>query len=501
MMNHTRFLRTLLGLGAAALLATGCTSSTATGPTGPKTNPDIKPTPAKGKAAEPPPISNRAKLLFDDAVKAMDAQKKSKAVDYPSLERKFKAALEADPNLAEADYNLGVIAERQGKKDEAKGWYQSALKKKPSLRQASENLAIMAQNAGDNPGAVTLYQDVLKRYPDDAASRARLAEIYRQTGDHDKAMEFARAALMRDPQSTTALKVMMRSYLDRKQLAMAKLVALRAVKIDDNDPELHHTVGLLLQQEGDADGAMLEFKRALEVRGDYLPAHILLAQMALNTEDYPGAEEHLRKILQAGGSNAAAHVDLGVALKGQGQYDKAMQEYDEAEKIDPNLAAIYLNRAIILHRAKDAPERALELYKKYIGMNGGEVAMNAESPVFGLMKEAEAVVQAKAEAKQAEEQAKQMEALQKKQQDELKKNEGGQKPPPGGAAAPAGNGAAAAPPEDPTADLPPPTPDKAAAPAPQKSAPAPQKAPAGQKAAPGQKNPGKADPTEPSDEF
>ena len=64
---------------------------------------------------------------------------------------------------------------------------------------------------------------------------------------------------------------------------MAKLVALRAMKIDDADPELHHTVGLLLQQEGDADGALLEFKRALEVRDDYLPAHVLLAQMALQS--------------------------------------------------------------------------------------------------------------------------------------------------------------------------------------------------------------------------
>jgi tetratricopeptide (TPR) repeat protein len=484
MMNSTRLLRCSLGLVAAALLASGCTSSTATGPTGPKTTrPDTKPaTPTK--PAEPPPISNRAKLLFEDAVKAMDAQKKGKAVDWPSLERKFKSALEADPNLAEADYNLGVIAERQGKKDEAKGWYQSALKKKPSLRQASENLAVMAQNAGDIPGAVALYSDVLKRYPDDASSRARLAEIYRQTGDHDKAMEFARAALMRDPQSATALKVMMRSYLDRKQLALAKLVALRAMKIDDNDPEVHHTVGLLLQQEGDADGAMLKFKRVLEVRADYLPSRILLAQMALEAEDYPGAEEHLRKILQAGGNNAAAHVNLGVAYKGQGQPDKAMQEYDEAEKIDPNLAAIYLNRAIILHRSKDAPERAIELYKKYIGMAGGDVALSAEAPVFGLMREAEAVVQAKADAKRAEEQAKQMEALQKQQQDELKKNEGPK--PPGGAANPAGNGAAGTP-EDPTGDLPPPDGAKPAAAPPQ--------------AAPGQKNPAKADPNEPTDEF
>jgi tetratricopeptide (TPR) repeat protein len=478
MMNSTRLLRSVLGLAAAALLATGCTTTTAVGPTGPA-KPEVKPGPTK--PVEAPSISNRAKLLFEDAVKAMDAQKKSKAVDYPSLERKFKSALEADPNLAEADYNLGVLSERQGKNDEAKGWYQSALKKKPSLRQASENLAVMAQNAGDIPGAVTLYQDVLKRYPDDAASRARLAEIYRQTGDHERAMELSRAALMRDPQSTTALKVMMRSYLDRKQLALAKLVAVRAVKIDDADPELHHTVGLLLRQEGDADGAMLEFKRALEVRGDYLPSHILLAQLALESEDYPGAEEHLRKILQAGANNAAAHVNLGVAYKGQGQFDKAMQEYDEAEKIDPKLAAIYLNRAIILHRAKGAPERAVELYKKYISMAGGEVALSAEAPVFGLMKEAEAVVQAKAEAKSAEEQAKQMEALQKEQQEELKKNEGQAKPP-------QGTGAVATPSATPpSGDLPPPGSDK--------GAPAPQKPPAGQK------NPAKADSAEPTEEF
>ena len=41
-------------------------------------------------------------------------------------------------------------------------------------------------------------------------------------------------------------------------------------------------------------------------------------------------------MLQADGRNAAAHLNLGVAYKGQGQYDKAMQEYDEAEKLDPS---------------------------------------------------------------------------------------------------------------------------------------------------------------------
>jgi Flp pilus assembly protein TadD len=412
----TRTMRLFPLLVATSLVAAGCSASKATGPTGPVTAPTAQ---TSGKEPGVSPISNTAKARFEDAVKAFDAQKKAKAYDYPSLERKFKLALESDANLAEADYNLGVIAERQGKANEARAHYKAALAKKPSLRQAAENLAIMEQNAGNVAGAVALYQEVLQRYPDDAQSRARLAEIYRQQGDHDKAMELSRAALMRDPQSTTALKVMIRSYLDRKQLALAKLVALRGVKLDAADPELHHAVGLILLKENNKDEARLSFKKALEVRDDYVPSRVALAELSLEVEDFPEAEEHLRRILQAGGKNATAHLNLGIAYKGQGQFDKAMQEYDEAEKLDPELAAVNLNRAVLLHKVKDAPERAMELYKKYIAMAGGDVALSAEAPVFGLLREAETIVNAKREAKHAEEQAKQMEELQKKQQAQM----------------------------------------------------------------------------------
>src|SRR5687768_11102793 len=69
------------------------------------------------EAAQPnqPQISNRAKMLFDDALKSME--KKGANPDYAGLERKFQAALAADDKLAEANYNLGVLAERQGKKE------------------------------------------------------------------------------------------------------------------------------------------------------------------------------------------------------------------------------------------------------------------------------------------------------------------------------------------------------------------------------------------------
>jgi tetratricopeptide (TPR) repeat protein len=124
------------------------------------------------------------------------------------------------------------------------------------------------------------------------------------------------------------------------------------------------------------------------------------------------------------GNNAEAHLNLGVAYRGMGQADKAMQEYDAAEKLNPELAAIYLNRAIILHRVKGAPERAIELYRKYVAMAGGDFVLTADAPVFSLLKEAEQMVAAQAEAQRMEAEARKLEAAQAAQQQALKEAEG-----------------------------------------------------------------------------
>jgi tetratricopeptide (TPR) repeat protein len=459
--------------GAVLLTLWGCTGSKAQVRDVKVAAPEVE-APTKKKDApanapdEPnvPQINSKAKLLFEDALKAYDAQKRARTFDYPRLEKKFQDALGADGKLAEAEYNLGVLAERQGKIDEAVSRYKGALARKPTLRQAAENLAVIAQNRGDIPGAVAIYQDILTKYPDDASSRAHLAEIFRQSGDHDKAMEFARQALIREPKTLLAYKVMMLSYLDRKQFSMAKLVALRAMKIDENDPELYFTVGLILMRQDDTPKARLQFKRALEVRPDFLPAHLEMARLALKDENFPMAEQHLRKLLQANGKNAEAHLNLGVAYKGMGQYDKAMQEYDAAEKLDAKLSGIYLNRAIILHRHKDAPDRAIELYKRYMEM----AQPPADSPAFALLKEAEQLVQAKEEMKKQEEEMKKQQELQEQQKKLEEKNKGAAvaadakgdpnvQPAKGTAPAPAPKGAQTAPP------APPPPPPPAAVPA------------------------------------
>lgn len=409
-LNHSVIAAVLAGL-----LAPGCATPTGTGPSGVAGPKVVKNTEGAPQGEHVPEINTRAKLAFEDAVKALEAQKKAKVMDYSGLEKKFRAAADADPALAEATFNLGVLAERQGKMKDAVSLYKEALSRKPTLRQAAENLAVIAQNNGDEKAAVAIYQDILTNYPDDASSRARLAEVYRRRGEPDKALELSREALFRDPRTLQAYKTMMAVYYEQKQYSLARLIALRAAKLDDMDPEVAYTVGLINLAEKEPAKARAQFKRAVEARSDFLPAHYELAKMAFAQEDYQGAEDHLRHIMQMTGAKPELLLNLGVAYKGMGQLDKALVTYDEAQKLNPDMPELYLNRGIII-ALKGDPEKAIELYKTFIARKGGETSVPVDHAVHALIEDQEKAIKNREEEKRLAEEAKKMEDEMKRQE-------------------------------------------------------------------------------------
>ncbi len=394
----------LLSAGMTLLGLSGCATSGASAP-------EAAPAPVKATApaaVETQPdggLSSRALALFEGANQSAAAQSKAAAPDNAALERQYDAARAADPRLAEADFNLAVLAERQGKREQAFLLYRSALDKKPSLKVAAEALARMTAEQGDVPSAMAQWNDIAQKFPDDSGARVALADLYRISGDHDRCLEYARQALIRDPKNVAAYKVMMRSDLDRKQYALARLVGLRALKIEEKNAGLYVLLGQVALAEGQPDQAAVQFKKALEVKADDRPALVELSRVALAEQDYALAERLLRRLVESGGGTAEVQLALGVAYKGLGQPDKALLAYDAAQKLNGRLAAVYLDRGICLQRMKGAPDRALEQYKRYVEVLGGEQAVPDNSPLPALRREAEQMVRAKAEAQKVEEQA------------------------------------------------------------------------------------------------
>ena len=310
----------ILGLAPFAL-ATGC-ATTQSSQSGQSAQQAAEVRPSDGQ-----PLG-RAMRLFEDALTAFEEQKSLKVHDWGLLEKKFQAAIAADGQFAEAHYNLGVVYERMRRPDDAKLAYQRALQLKPHFREAAENLAMLLQAEGRTADALALVQELLRLYPEDGSARARLAALYQTVGDHKQAMHYAREALMRDPKNLTAYKVMMNCYLDRNNLDMARLVALRATKLNASDPELYFTMGLIQERQDDQAGAIYQYLRALELRDDFLRARVRIAQIATKHADWSTAAAQYQKVVQYDPANQEARLNLGIAYKGLGEIDKAMAEYD-----------------------------------------------------------------------------------------------------------------------------------------------------------------------------
>jgi tetratricopeptide (TPR) repeat protein len=57
--------------------------------------------------------------------------------------------LEKDPNSPKAHYNLGVLYEQQGRREQAIAQYRLALELKPDFAEAHFNLALTYQESGE----------------------------------------------------------------------------------------------------------------------------------------------------------------------------------------------------------------------------------------------------------------------------------------------------------------------------------------------------------------
>jgi tetratricopeptide (TPR) repeat protein len=359
---------------------------------------------AGAAAAAEPALPPRAQRLFEDAVRAEAEQRKLKVpADWPYLERKWRAVLEA-ADLAEAHHNLGVALEGQGKLGDARAEYERARALKPSLRQAAVNLGVLLEKQGDVQGASAVYAQCVREFPEDAVARARLAALYRDSGQLDEAWRLAREALVRDPRSGTAYRVLARVSLQKGEGDLAKLIALRAQKLDPQDPELPWVIGQVLTRQGDEPGAQVQYRKALALREGFLPARYALLDAALKKQAWGAVVEHAGAILKVDPTSAQVQLAYGLALRYTGKPDEALAAYSRAEQAsNDRIPETHLARGVLLARVKSECEPALRELKLYTARAGP--LLPEGSQVVKLQRDCEAQLE---ENRKAAEAARQM---------------------------------------------------------------------------------------------
>jgi Flp pilus assembly protein TadD len=356
---------------------------------------------AESKGERPAPkartLSPRAQRAFDDAIAAREDMKRLKVpVDWETLERRWRAVNDVE-DVPEAWFNVGVALDSRGRLDEARAAYKRALSLDPGLAAAAVNLAILDEPKDPRDAAV-MWAELLRRFPQDAVTRARLGALYEAAGQLDEANRLAREALVRDPKTLDAYKVMMRVALARGNGDLAQLLALKAQKLAPQDPELVAFTGDVLAKRGDDVEARAQWRKALALKDDFLPARYALLGSALAKRHWEGVAEEARAILKTEPSDARVQLALGIAYRYLGQPDKALAAYDQAEKLaGDGLPEVHLARGVAL-KSKEQCQPAIAELRRYVAQAG---PMATEGPALKLARECEGILAANKEAEEA----------------------------------------------------------------------------------------------------
>lgn len=319
-------------------------------------------TPDAETPAELPPVNPAAAREFNTGARLLargGRARTRRAITH------FETALELDPNVWEAHYNLGVIARAAGELREAITHFEAAREIQPAAGEVLVGLAEARYALGEADQAAGLLNDYVSGHPDSIPVRIALTAVERQRGRHDEALGHAREVLVRQPRNAAALAEIGRIYRAREQYDVAQLVFQKAIEIQDS-ASLHNDMGLLELARGDTQAAFEQFAAAINLDAGFAAAHLNQGSVLLHAGDFAGARTEYEAVLEEDADNLDARVALAAALRGQDEHARARRELEAVLEENENHPAALFNLGVLMAEFLDERPGARALFERFL---------------------------------------------------------------------------------------------------------------------------------------
>ena len=213
--------------------------------------------------------------------------------------------------------------------------------------------------------AANEFRKAIELDPGSAHAHDNLATIYSEKKLFRDALQEYLAALRLEPDSATA-HFNLAGFLAAHGPDMAIAEYEEAIRADPEYPDAHLDLGLTYADQGRADDALRELRRAVDLAPtDPLPRHEF-AGVLMDEGDYRGAISSLREVVRIDPGSFDAWLDLGICYAQKGFYAEAERAYGSARDLKPGDLLLNYNLSALYSlwgkppEALDALRRALE---------------------------------------------------------------------------------------------------------------------------------------------
>ncbi len=246
----------------------------------------------------------------------------SEAGRYDAAAAKVQQALAVDPEIIDAQAQLGNIYSKAGRHGDAVAAYKRALALDAEHAMATFNLALAYRALGRIDDAVVGFERAQQLEPRSGRAHFQLGDIYVQRGDLERAVAVLTAGLALDIDRPPFLVKLAEAQLGLRRYDAAETLLKEAVALRADVPRGHYNLALVYEQRGNGAAARAAYE----------------AEVATNPRNY-GAQFNLGKVMMAEGRTAEAVLRFQAAVAARPEFAEGYLYLSKAQLDAGNLAA------------------------------------------------------------------------------------------------------------------------------------------------------------------
>ena len=295
---------------------------------------------------------------FDDAIEVLTKliERRPECADqhlqlgdlYNKTDRRDQAinaylrAVELNPDYLEATIKVGTARLRQGEYVEAAQAFNRAVEINDRIVSAYVGLGVAQQGLGQSDEAFATLEMAAEIEPNSTLLFSEIARLQLTVTAAEQVKKYVSPqSIVAHPQGPPSDEV---SAVTEQQIQKLKDALVKR----PHHADVHYRLGLLLRHQGDLDGAIESFQRAVEINPQYFKALTKLGLALRETGRLDEAVGVHKRALDIDAESVELHYQLGLIFADRNEFSLALERFEFAASKEPDNLDYVANLALAL---------------------------------------------------------------------------------------------------------------------------------------------------------
>ncbi len=262
----------------------------------------------------------------------------------------FQDLIHLYPDRPEGHYNLGLLAQREKRLDEAEVHLRRALDLKPDYAEALYTLGVLLKDSHRPEGAADALSRAAKLNPDSPYTYFQLGLVLHTLKHPDGAKTCFTMALDRKPDFAEAYNNLALVVAAAGELHRAQFYLDQALAVRPNYTEAYNNRGIILSQAQLPEEAVRAFQQALQLEPGNPVTHNNLGLTYQKLRRLPEALSCFQAALGLQSHYVEAHNNLGLILHELNRPVEAVTHLNQALALKPDFVLAATNLVSVLNK-------------------------------------------------------------------------------------------------------------------------------------------------------